>query len=135
MLRGPQTVAELRASTDRMHRFADASAVEGYLQELTTRTPVPLVAELPRAPGARETRWVHLLSGVPEAATGRADASARMAAGTAARHRGSTDTAAVDSTSAADLAARVEALERDLADLQAEVAVLRAQLPGGREVP
>jgi len=62
MLRGPQTSAELRANTERLHRFADISSVEGFLDELTLREP-PLVARLPRAPGAREQRWAHLLCG------------------------------------------------------------------------
>ncbi len=62
MLRGPQTAAELRASTERLHRFADISSVEGFLDELAAREP-PLVVKLPRAPGAREQRWAHLLCG------------------------------------------------------------------------
>lgn len=65
MLRGPQTAAELRNHCDRLHRFADISAVEGFLEELAERPDGPLVMELPRQPGARETRWVHLLNGVP----------------------------------------------------------------------
>lgn len=62
MLRGPQTAAELRATTERLHRFADISSVEGFLNELAARKP-PLVVLLPRAPGAREPRWAHLLCG------------------------------------------------------------------------
>jgi len=62
MLRGPQTAAELRANTERLHRFADISSVEGFLDELAAREP-PLVVQLPRAPGAREQRWAHLLCG------------------------------------------------------------------------
>jgi len=62
MLRGPQTVAELRANAERLHRFADISAVEGFLNELAERYP-PRVLLLPRAPGAREPRWAHLLCG------------------------------------------------------------------------
>jgi uncharacterized protein YceH (UPF0502 family) len=72
MLRGPQTSAELRANTERLHRFADISSVEGFLEELVERQP-PLVRKLPRAPGAREQRWAHLLCGEPvyvEAAAG-----------------------------------------------------------------
>jgi hypothetical protein len=65
MLRGPQTVAELRLNSDRLHRFADVSAVEGFLDELAMRPAGGLVVELPRQPGARETRWTHLLSGPP----------------------------------------------------------------------
>ena len=67
MLRGPQTAGELRIACDRLHRFADISAVEGFLTELATRAAGPLVAELPRLPGARENRWAHLLSGAPVA--------------------------------------------------------------------
>ncbi len=72
MLRGPQTSAELRANSERLHRFADLSAVEGFLQELAERPADkggPLVARLPRAPGAREQRWAHLLSGEVDAAS------------------------------------------------------------------
>jgi len=65
MLRGPQTVGELRINCDRLHRFADTSAVEGFLHELAARPAGALVVELPRQPGARETRWAHLLSGPP----------------------------------------------------------------------
>jgi uncharacterized protein YceH (UPF0502 family) len=65
MLRGPQTAGELRIATDRLHRFADISAVEGFLHELAARAEGPLVAELPRGAGTRETRWAHLLSGPP----------------------------------------------------------------------
>ncbi len=66
MLRGPQTGPELRANCDRLHRFADMSSVEGFLDELATRSPEkggPLVVKLPRAPGAREPRWAQLLCG------------------------------------------------------------------------
>ncbi len=62
MLRGPQTAAELRAHSERLHRFADVSSVEGFLDELAEKSP-PRVLKLPRAPGAREARWVHLLCG------------------------------------------------------------------------
>ena len=65
MLRGPQTVGELRQNCERLHRFADASALEAFLDELATRAAGPLVALLPRRPGEREVRWAHLLSGPP----------------------------------------------------------------------
>jgi len=66
MLRGPQTSSELRANCDRLHRFADVSSVEAFLDELAARAEEkggPLVVKLPRAPGAREARWSHLLCG------------------------------------------------------------------------
>jgi len=79
MLRGPQTVSELRTNSERLHRFADLSAVQGFLDELAQRAPDkggPLVAMLPRASGAREPRWAHLLSGEPDASSLGADAQA-----------------------------------------------------------
>jgi uncharacterized protein len=66
ILRGPQTSAELRGSTERLHRFADVSSVEGFLVELAERSEDkggPLVVKLPRATGAREARWAHLMCG------------------------------------------------------------------------
>ena len=68
-LRGPQTAAELRTATERLHRFADVSSVEGFLTQLAARSLEsggPLVRLLPRAPGARESRWVDLLSPAAE---------------------------------------------------------------------
>src|SRR5438477_8544742 len=65
MLRGPQTVGELRINSDRLHRFTDIPAAEGFLHELASRAAGALVAELPRLAGTRETRWAHLLSGPP----------------------------------------------------------------------
>jgi uncharacterized protein YceH (UPF0502 family) len=67
MLRGPQTIGELRINADRLHRFADTSSVEGFLHEMRDRAAGALVVELARQPGARETRWAHLLSGAPAA--------------------------------------------------------------------
>ena len=68
MLRGPQTASELRANSERLHRFADLSSVEGFLEELAARPAEKggaLVVKLPRAPGSREARWTHLLCGAP----------------------------------------------------------------------
>ena len=62
MLRGPQTAAELRQNSERLHRFADISSVEAFLAELAEADP-PKVVKLQRAPGEREARWAHLLCG------------------------------------------------------------------------
>src|SRR3954470_11738800 len=73
MLRGPQTASELRANSERLHRFADLSSVEGFLDELANRSEDkggPLAVKLPRAPGAREARWAQLLTGMPDASAG-----------------------------------------------------------------
>lgn len=64
-LRGPQTAAELRAATERLHRFADASSVEGFLNQLADRGEEaggPLVELMARAPGSREPRWADLVT-------------------------------------------------------------------------
>lgn len=114
MLRGPQTVAELRQNSERLHRFADASAVEGFLDELAAREGGPLAVELPRQPGARETRWMHLLSGPPPAADATADAAGAdglVAAGEIAA-----------------LKANVAALQRQVAALEAGLARLKDEL-------
>jgi uncharacterized protein YceH (UPF0502 family) len=98
-LRGPQTAAELRLNCERLHRFADISSVEGFLDELSTKQP-PRVVKLTRAPGAREARWAHLLCG-----------EVLNAAPPAAPER-----------TAPDLLARVEALEARVAALEARAA-------------
>ena len=69
MLRGPQTAAELRTNAERWHRFADTGSVEVFLEELQERSEEKggaLVQLLPKAPGAREARWAHCLSGAPD---------------------------------------------------------------------
>jgi uncharacterized protein len=66
ILRGPQTAGELRINADRWYKFADISSVEGFLDELQARSDDkggPLVLKLPRAAGAREQRWAHVLCG------------------------------------------------------------------------
>lgn len=65
LLRGPQTVGELRGRADRMCPLADLATVETILQQLTEREP-SLVAQLPRQPGRKESRFAHLLAGMPE---------------------------------------------------------------------
>jgi len=105
LLRGPQTAGELRINTDRMHRFADISAVEAFLNELAARPAGALVAEIPRAPGTRETRWTELLT--------------KSAA--AAAHAATSPTAGAD-----DAHDDVAALARELAMLRDEVTTLRA---------
>ena len=68
MLRGPQTVGELRTHTERMHRFDDTGEVEAVLDRLMQREPEPLALRLPRRPGEKEVRFAHLLSGAPSVA-------------------------------------------------------------------
>ena len=75
MLRGPQTSGELRINCERLHKFADISAVEAFLQELAARPAGALVVQLARQPGSREARWAHLLSGTPQVEVTEAPAS------------------------------------------------------------
>ena len=66
MLRGPQTLGELRSRGSRMYDFSDLDEVESVLRTLATREPDALVVRLPHLPGTKEPRWAHLLSGEPE---------------------------------------------------------------------
>ncbi len=103
VLRGAQTVSELRANCERLYRFDDSSSVEAFLDELAARSSGALTARLPKQAGSREHRWVHLLCGeapVTEASD-RSDEKA-------ATYR--------------ELEARVARLERQVAELQAGLA-------------
>ncbi|MGV3569191.1 MAG: YceH family protein [Ramlibacter sp.] len=113
MLRGPQTAGELRIHSERWYRFADISSVEAFLDELAARNEDkggPLVVQLPRAPGAREPRWAHLLCGPVDVAAFAVAAPAAPEAG------------------AGGLAARVTALEAEVAQLRATLEQLTARL-------
>lgn len=63
MLRGPQTLGELRGRTGRLHPFTDLAEVETTLQRLMARTLPLMVRQLPRQPGQKEVRYAHLLMG------------------------------------------------------------------------
>jgi len=104
LLRGPQTAAELRLNCERLHRFADISSVEGFLDELAAKA-VPMVVKLARAAGEREARWAHLLCGEVSLPIGRA-------------------ASADDSVSASEMAA----LRAEQTRLANEVGELRARL-------
>jgi hypothetical protein len=62
LLRGPQTPGELRGRTERLHSFETLDDVQSALQKLMQREP-PLAKVLPRQPGTKESRYVHLLGG------------------------------------------------------------------------
>lgn len=63
MLRGPQTVGEVRGRTTRLYNFEGLAEVEVTLEALTNKEEGPLVARLPRQPGRKEARYAHLLAG------------------------------------------------------------------------
>jgi uncharacterized protein YceH (UPF0502 family) len=113
MLRGPQTPGELRGRTERIHAFEDLDEVQSALQKLMQRDP-PLAQVLQRQPGTKESRYVHLFSGLVEAfvmpepnATPRA---LRM-----------------------DNADRLEKLEETVGGLQREIEDLKQQFAGFRK--
>jgi uncharacterized protein YceH (UPF0502 family) len=114
MLRGPQTAGELRINSERLHKFADISAVEAFLQELAARPAGPLVVQLARLPGARENRWAHLLSGIPKMETAAEEAKPEAAAPALGE--------------IAALKAQVARLDGEVAALKALVARISAEL-------
>jgi len=63
LLRGPQTLGELRARAERLYSFEALPEVEETLSTLAAHQPYPIVTKLPRQPGAKESRYAHLLSG------------------------------------------------------------------------
>jgi hypothetical protein len=65
MLRGPQTVGQIRGRTGRMHEFATLDQVEAVLNFLAARPSRPLISKLPRQAGCKEQRYTHTLSGEP----------------------------------------------------------------------
>ena len=115
LLRGPQTPGELRTRAGRMASFGDVAEVESTLQGLIDRESGPLAARLPREPGRRESRYMHLFGGeAPPRAAQSAPAAQAPAAGG-------------DETET--LAERVARLEREVRQLRAELDELRS---GGR---
>ncbi len=115
MLRGPQTLGELRINSERLHKFADTSALEGFLEDLAERPEGALAMELPRQPGARENRWAHLLSGPPDIEAAMAPVS----------HG---DRGDVGLGEIAALKARIVSLETQVATLQRQVSTLYGEL-------
>jgi uncharacterized protein len=105
LLRGPQTVAELYTRAERLHRFDDLEDVRYNLERLAGRDQ-PMVVNLGRAPGQREDRYMHRLSGEPDLD--------QMAPSSSA-------TASVSAASDPGLAERVAALEARVAELEAHL--------------
>ncbi|WP_119288359.1 YceH family protein [Azohydromonas sediminis] len=110
MLRGPQTAAELRLNAERLHRFADISSVEAFLDELAAKDP-PRVVRLPKAPGEREHRWAHLLCGDVSVPAAAAPGDAGVGAGELAALKAEQARLARE---VADLRALVQRLAREL---------------------
>ncbi|HYV15183.1 MAG TPA: YceH family protein [Conexibacter sp.] len=113
MLRGPQTPGELKQRSERLHPFADLAAVQETLARLIARN---LAAQLPRRPGQKEERYVQLLGGAETDAATPAPASAAPSA----------PAPVVAPSPPPD--DRLTRLEREVAELRAEVGALRDQL-------
>ncbi len=107
MLRGPQTLGERRTNSARLAEFPDLSALTEAVRALMDREPA-LVMELPRLPGKREERYLHLLCGALDAAE-----LAAMSAAAAAPMAASSPGGAPDG--------RIEALEAQVAQLRTEL--------------
>lgn len=108
LLRGAQTPGELRGRAQRMHEFTDMAEVENTLERLANREDGPFVVRLPREPGKRESRYMHLFSG-------EVDLQAVAA---------QSDAPAADDS----LLARVEMLEGEVAELKQRLDSLLAHL-------
>jgi uncharacterized protein YceH (UPF0502 family) len=112
MLRGPQTPGELKQRTERMHRFADLEAVHTTLEALISRR---LVKRLQRRPGHKEERYIELLGESDEDPSHQPSAALAQPALSAPQY-------------ADELAARVERLEREVAELRAAVGLRSGEL-------
>ena len=138
-LRGPQTPGELRSRSDRLHSFDGLDAVESTLARMTAvpepstdeapsaapfaaQEARPLAAMLPRQPGARESRYAHLLGGPVETAV-RDPSYAELRPRNPSPIEQVSDSAAESAT-----AARISALEAEVAALRAAVAQLQESL-------
>ena len=111
MLRGFQTVGELRERTQRLYAFDDLAAVESCLNRMIERNPIPLTVKLSRAPGSKESRYAHLLSGIPNVI----ETEANQAISSSVPGRPSQ-------------VERMSVLESEVAALRQEVSDLRRQL-------
>jgi uncharacterized protein YceH (UPF0502 family) len=116
LLRGPQTLAELRSRAARLLSEDDQEAIEGALERLIARAPEPPVARLPRRPGQKEVRYAHLLAG---------DVSIDVVF--EEHGEASVATPATSAERIAALEALTQELQRELADLRAELNVFRKQ--------
>jgi uncharacterized protein YceH (UPF0502 family) len=125
LLRGPQTVGELRGRTERLYPFSDLSFVEATLEGLAQAAGdrPPLVVKLPRQAGRKEPRYAHLLCGPVEIEE--ADAASSSAPRPESHARGAARAAGDDR--AARLEKEVRALRGELEELRREFAEFRKQ--------
>ncbi len=116
LLRGAQTPGELRSRSERMHNFTGMDEVESTLQQLGQREP-PLARALPREPGSRELRYVHLLSPVPEPVSGTTSEHSNRSSASPESRNGVADRIATLESEVMQLRERIASLEDKLAQL------------------
>jgi hypothetical protein len=109
MVRGPQTLGELRTRAERMHPFDDLAEVESVIERMPE-----LVTKLPRRSGEKEARYAHLLSGTPQADSQAASSFAERSVDSAPAPRSD----------------RVTVLETEVAQLRRDLEDLRQQFAG-----
>jgi uncharacterized protein YceH (UPF0502 family) len=114
LLRGPQTLGQLRTRTERMYAFPDLDAVRLIAEEMSNRPDLPLVQALPPAPGGREGRYGQILSGAIDPDE--------------IRSTGVVAAAAVVPLEPSGLTARVAALEEEMEEAKKVIAELRQML-------
>lgn len=120
LLRGPQTPGELRGRTERLYQFAELSDVQTTLERMAHREP-PLVTVLPRQPGRKEARYIHLMSGEPDlAATASAAAMPKSIDTRTDRHPGNDERIG-------RIEAELDVLRNEIAALKQEIADFRKQ--------
>ena len=123
LLRGPQTVAEIRTRAERLHRFADLDAVVATLERLAERD---LVREIGRRPGQKEERWQHMLGG--DEPIDQASLEPYRESTPAPSPAASAVAGADDVARAGTGGARVAAVEAEVRALRAEVDALRGRV-------
>ena len=116
LLRGPQTLGELRTRTERMHPFKELAEVEAVLTELASSEMMAMVAKLPRQAGSKEGRYAQLFSEVP--VVQESEETEQHEAGASVR------------ASATD---RISVLEEEIRGLKDEFTQLRQQLADFRK--
>jgi hypothetical protein len=113
LLRGPQTVGEIRGRTARMHEFASLDETEACLEALIVRTPVSLAVKLPRRAGMKEQRFAHTLAGeIP-------------AVPLAAAYEATFDATNPDGERLGKLEAEVAGMRTEISDLKLQLAELK----------
>jgi uncharacterized protein YceH (UPF0502 family) len=123
LLRGPQTLGELRTRCERMHAFATTDEVKATLEELVEEIDRPLWTKLPRSPGKKEERYMHLFSGKPiESTETLASTATLQPPGSAAPSPMSSRDARIK-----NLETQVETLESELNELKAAFEEFRQQ--------